>query len=281
MTDHSGSHDYDWDEHFRVADQLNELDIYSLQLTGARPMTQGAVQNHLTAEFTDVARARRGVSPAELYNFITQSLRRVVVLANEHAELSASRAHAMVNYITELSQLFPEENWGEQARREIKMRGDQLIEIKRGLHCTGVIYQNEGVVYQDDTMWTSSIDAVEISVMQYKDLCDRPLPSYTDQFPRMRALTLAGQQEGVAAISLDHARVQTNLIDECLRLATSIRLLPEQYGAKLHGRMESLALLAHDLVINAACTLDEGADLRNSSQLSKNIQRPIFSCPAP
>ena len=281
MTDNVASHDYDWDEHFRVFEQLRDLDIYSLQLTRSRPMAKGAIQNHLTQEFSVAARAMGGVHPGQFYPFITKSLQRVVQHANAHAELSASRANTLVHYMTELAQLFPEERWSAQAQREIKMRGDQLMEMKRALHIIAPIYGDDGGIYQDNHLWQTALDAVDISIMQHVDLLARPVNMYTDQFPRMRALTLAHQQASVAEVTLSHARVQTNLIDECLRLATTMAILPAQYSEPLRGRMESLTRVAHDLVVNASYTLEEAADFRNSSQLSKDIQRPIFSCRAP
>ena len=281
MTQNQQSQDYDWDEHFRVFEQLRELDIYSLQLTGSRPMTRGVIQNHLTEEFTAAARARGGIDPAKFYDFITVALRRVVGHANAHAELSASRANTLVNYMTELSQLFPEEGWRGQAHREVEIRGEQLREIKNSLRAIAPIYGEPGVVYQDDGMLVAALDAVDISIMQHTDISNRPLAQYTDQFPRMRALTLAHHQECVAKVTFAHAAAQTNLIDECLRLSTTMGVLPPQYSGKLRARMNSLTKVAHDLIVNASYTLDEAADFRNSSQLSKDIQRPIFCSRAP
>lgn len=281
MTQNQHGHDYDWDEHFRIFEQLHELDIYSLQLTGTRPMTKGVIQNHLTAEFTAVARSGVGIEPSRLYDFIAVALRRIVDQANAHAELSATRANTLVNYITELSQLFPEEGWRGQAHREMEIRGEQLREIKNALRVIVPIYNEHGVIYQDDAMLNAAMDAVDISIMQHADISNRPLTQHTDQFPRMRALTLAHQQECVARITFEHAAAQTGLIDECLRLSTTMAVLPPQYSGKLRARMNSLTKVAHDLIVNASYTLDEAADFRNSSQLSKDIQRPIFCSRAP
>lgn len=281
MTDHQARRVYDWDEHFRIFEQLRDLDIYSLQLSGSRPMTKGVIQKYLTQEFTTAARTTGGVKPGDFYTFIAEALRRVVTHANTHATLSATRANTLANYVLELSQLFPEERWAGYARSEMHMRGEQLKEIKRALALVAPIYQDDGKTYQDSGMWETAMDAVDISLMQYEDILDRPLNFYSDQFPRVRALTLAQQQEKVAEITFTHARAQTILIDESLRLATTMKILPDQYRLPLSARIDALSRVGCDLVVSATYSLDEAADFRNTSHLSRNLQRPIFSRPAP
>lgn len=272
---------YDWDGHFKLAERLRILDIYSLQLTGRRPMEQGVIQKHLTEEFTRAARKNEAVGVDQYYGFLSQSLQRLVHHANDHAEQSAARGNAIVNYAEDLLRFFPEPRWASLARGEAKMRGDHLADIKTTLQTIGPVYRHADVEYQDDSIFTAAVDSLDISIMQYDGIMRRPPVGATEVFPRVRALSLAKHQEKISGQFLEHALTQTRLIDECLRLATTMNILPDQYKTHLTTRMNVLADVANNLVVNANYTLDMAAELRHAAHLSRDLQRPVFPCNEP
>ncbi len=277
--------DYDWDEHFQILDDLRQLDLYYLQLTGKRPLEKGNIKNHLIEEFAQAAKNKEHVSITEYYQLISSAVERMMVMAERHANLSATRSHAICNHLQDMARLFTEERFHPLVQKEIDFRGSQLSDLYDNLTLVQPLYNQGGVVFHDDKMWSAARLSMEIEIDHYKEIAARgPLldkDSADDAFLGTRSLKFAQSQERLAAMALDHAKVQVEIVEECIRLATTMRILPDVYRVQLEDRMNTLVKVASDVMLSADFTLCEAADLRNSSHLSRNIQRPIFKAAYP
>lgn len=277
--------DYDWDEHFQIMDDLRQLDLYYLQLTGKRPLVKGNISNHLIEEFTQAAKNKQLVPISEYYQRLSSAVERMMIMTERHANLSASRSHAICNHLQDMARIFTEERFHPFIKKEMDFRGTQLRDLYDNLALVHPLYMKESVVFHDDKMWGAARQAMEIELDHYKDIAARgPLldkDAMDDAFLGTRSLKLAKNQERLAAMALDHAKVQAELVEECLRLATTMRILPDIYRVQLEDRMNTLVKVASDVMVSADFTLCEAADLRNSAQLSRNLQRPIFKAAYP
>lgn len=277
---------YDWDDHFRIADDLRHLDLYYLQFTGKRPLEKGSIQNHLVQEFTLAAQNKDKVSISEYYQILSSAVDRMMILAEQHANHAATRAHFISGHLRDLVALFPEEKFHPLIQKELEVRGVQLRELLDNMLAVRPLYIEGQMVFHDDKLWDAARHSIIVELDFYKTLkISDPLPAVLDPaneaFLRTRSLKFAKSQESLAANTLDHARIQAELVEECLRLATTMRILPDIYRTQLESRMHTLLKVAGDLMVTADFTLAEAADLRNSAQLSRNLQRPIFKASHP
>ena len=285
MTRNTATPEYDWDEHFQIMDDLRHLDLYYLQFTGKRPMEKGHVQNHLIQEFNLAVKNKDRLPISEYYKLLSSAVDRMMILAERHASLSATRAHEICNHIEEMAKLFPEERLQPFVRKEMDFRGSQLIDLHENLALVHPLYFEGGMMFHEDKMWGAARQSIEIEMDHYRKIVARgPVTDANmidEAFLRIRTKTFAASQEKLAASAFDHSKVQVELVEECMRLATTIRILPDVYRVQLESRMNTLVKVAADVMVSADFTLGEAADLRNSAQLSRNIKQPIFKAAYP
>lgn len=276
---------YDWDRHFRIAEDLRHLDMYQLQMMGKRRLDQSQLKNHLTKEFFLAIQNRDKLPVQEAYDNLSSAVQRMIDQAERHASQSAGRAYAIANHARDLVRLFPEKHYRSFVEKELELRQTQIQDLYDNVLNTRPLYYDGGREFHNTRLWDSARESIENEMRRYQEIVNSAArgdqPGITASTLHSRALDFALRQEDLAEGSLSHAETQMNVIEECLRIATTIKTLPAVYYAQLESRMKTLIGVAGGLMVVADFTLGEAADLRQSANLSRNVQRPIFKVTYP
>ncbi|MGZ9097584.1 MAG: hypothetical protein ACXW30_04735 [Micavibrio sp.] len=279
MSDSPEKLSYDWDVHFGVHDDLRALDDFHLQMMGKKPIQSGSIQKHLHQEFTAVVYQKR-IDMQEYFRMLSRPVNHLIGLADRHAEMCASRAAAIVDYLETLTDIFPEDRWRESLSYEVYSKGRLLEDIRDSLDDVRPVYMAGGRQYYTHQTWTSARQSLKITNAHFNEIQSRTSivdgPPLAEAVLQHRSLKLADKQEQIAEKTLEHAHLQMVLARDCLRLATTISVLPPHYKAPLQGMVDSCAEVAENLMIASDFTLDEAADLRTSSHQSRDLRRPVF-----
>lgn len=279
MSDSPEKLSYDWDAHFGVQDDLRALDDFHLQMMGRKPFQSGSIQKHLHQEFNAVLNPRH-IDMKEYFRLLSRPVNHLIGLADRHAAMCAARAAAIVEYLEALTDLFPEEKWRESLAYEVYNKGKLLDDIRDSLDDVRPVYMAGGRQYYTHDSWTGARRALEITKAHFKEIQSRTSivdgPPLAEAILQHRSLRLAEKQEQIAQKTLEHAHLQMVVARDCLRLATTICVLPPHYKAPLQGVVDSCAEVAGNLMITADFTLDEAADLRTASHQSRDLLRPVF-----
>lgn len=270
---------YDWDVHFGVQDDLRALDDFHLQMMGKKPFQRGSIQKYLHQEFNAVMNPTY-IDMKEYFRLLSRPVNHLIGLADRHAAMCAARAAAIVDYLETLTDIFPEEKWRESLSYEVYNKGKLLDDIRNSLDDVRPVYMAGGRQYYTHDSWTGARWSLEVSSAHFKEIQSRTSisdgPRLEEAALQFRSLKLAEKQELIAEKTLDHAHLQMVLVRDCLRLATTMCILPPHYKAPLQETINSCAEVAGNLMIAADFTLDEAADLRTSSHQSRDLLRPVF-----